>query len=108
MKRVRIGALRRRLILEAQSRTDDGGGGALLDWQPVTEVWAAIRPVSGDERLRADQVAGRVTHEIVLRYRGDVAPAMRLRETSRVFDIVAVLPSERRDSIQCLCEERFL
>ena len=108
MSTPRIGTLRDRLVLEQAIRTDDGGGGASITWQTVAELWAYVRPVSGEERLRADQTAGRITHEVWLRHRPDIVPAMRLRQGGRVLDIVAVLATARRARLRCLCEERFL
>ena len=103
-----IGNLRERLTLESPSRADDGGGGATVTWEPVSELWAAVRPISGDERLRHDAVTARVTHEVWIRHRADVVPAMRFRQGARLLDIVAVLDAGRRNRLQCLCEERQL
>ena len=74
-----IDDLDQRLTLESPSRAPDGGGGAIVTWQTVGDVWASVHPISGDERLRADQVAGRITHTVVIRRRTDVTPAMRFR-----------------------------
>jgi SPP1 family predicted phage head-tail adaptor len=104
----RIGDLRDRVTLEQEVRTPDGAGGATSSWETVEELWAAIRPITGDERLRADQVSGRLTHEVWIRYRSGVLPAMRFREDTRVLAIVAVLDSGRRTFLKCLCEERDL
>jgi len=112
MTAISIGKLRDRLTLESPSRASDGGGGATITWQTVAQVWAHVRPISGDERLRHDAVTGRVTHEVWLRHRGDVVPAMRFTDGARILDIVAVLDPVlgpgRRDRLQCLCEERHL
>jgi SPP1 family predicted phage head-tail adaptor len=104
----RIGDLADRLTLEQEVRTPDAGGGALSSWETVAELWAAVRPITGDERLRADQIAGRLTHEVWMRYRTGVLPAMRLRQGARVLAIVAVLETGRRTFLKCLCEERDL
>ena len=101
-----IGAMRERFTLEQSVRTDDGGGGASVTWETVAELWAAARPISGDERLRHDQLSGRITHEVWIRYRAGVVPAMRFRQDARVYEIVAVLEVERRARLKCLCEER--
>ena len=102
-----IGALRTRLTLEQASRTDDGGGGADISWQTVDEVWAAVRVTGGGEGLEADAVAGRLSHEIVLRYRADVTPAMRFRAGTRVYDIRAAFdPDGCRHWLKCLVQER--
>ena len=104
-----IGALRHRLALERAVRTPDGGGGVTESWVLEADVWGSIRPLSGEERLEADRVSGRVSHEIRIRYRANVVPAMRLRQGTRVFHIVAVLDDdERRRWLTCRCEGRDL
>jgi SPP1 family predicted phage head-tail adaptor len=104
-----IGALRTRLTLQQASRTGDGGGGADISWQTLDEVWAAVRVTGGGEGLAADGVSGRLTHEIVLRYRADVTPAMRFRDGARVYDIRAAFdPEGCRHWLKCLTQERDL
>jgi SPP1 family predicted phage head-tail adaptor len=102
-----IGEMRERFVLEQPVRAPDGGGGATIVWEAVAELWAAARPITGDERLRHDQLSGRLTHEVWLRYRAGVLPAMRLRQDTRIYEIVAVLEVERRARLKCLCEERL-
>jgi SPP1 family predicted phage head-tail adaptor len=105
----RIGDMRQRIAIERPERSSDGGGGADEIWQLVAEVWARLRPLSGDERNEADALAGRVSHEVVLRYRDDLGPEQRFRFAARLFDIRAVLDiDERRRFLRCLVEERDL
>jgi SPP1 family predicted phage head-tail adaptor len=102
-----IGALRRRLTLEAPVRTEGEGGTAAIAWSPVAQVWAAVAPLAGRETVAADAVTGRVTHEVRLRFRDGVRPEMRFAAGSRMFEIRAVLDEdERRRWLVCLCEER--
>jgi len=102
-----IGELRTRLTLEAPSRAGDGG--AAVTWSTVAEVWASVRPAAAGESFELDRVAGKITHEIVMRYRSGVVPEMRLRAGTRVFDIRAAFdPDARRRWIKCLAEERDL
>ena len=103
-----IGDMRERFALEQPVRTSDGGGGAAVTWEEVAQVWASARPIGGDERLAHDQLAGRLTHQVLIRYRPGVLPAMRFRQDARVYQIVAVLEVERRRRLKCLCEERTL
>jgi SPP1 family predicted phage head-tail adaptor len=101
--------LRTRLTLEAPTRAADGGGGASVTWSTVATVWASVRPTGGGESYTLDRVAGKVSHEILLRYRSGVTPEMRLREGSRVFEIRAAFdPDQRRHWLKCLAEERDL
>ena len=107
--RPRIGALRHRIVLEAPIRSADGGGGATVVWAPVAELWAAIAPTTGSESVLAESVTGRVSHEIVVRHRADIEPAMRFRLGQRRFEIAAVLDvDERRRMLRCLCREDLL
>jgi len=104
-----IGRLRHRLALEQASRTADGGGGAAENWTTVAQIWGRIRPTGGTELVDADCLSGRVSHEITLRYRTGVEPAMRITRGSRRFEIVAVIDiDERRRWLKCLCVERDL
>ena len=103
-----IGAMRERLDLEQPIRTHDGGGGASVTWDVLATVWAAVRTLTGDERLRHDQVSGRLTHEVWIRHRAGVLPAMRFRDAARIYEIVAVIGTPDRRHLQCLCEEHPL
>jgi SPP1 family predicted phage head-tail adaptor len=101
--------LRHRLVLEEAQRVSDGGGGFTEDWVTVATLWAAIEPGGGGEGVESGRLAGRVTHEITLRYRAGVTPAMRLRQGTRVFHILAAIDEgERQHWLRCLCEERDL
>lgn len=109
MRSARISVLRHRPVLEQASRTSDGGGGVTESWTAVATLWAQIRPLSGKERLEADRISGQIGHEVILRYRQGVLPAMRLRHGTRIFHILAVLDEdERHERLKCLCEERGL
>ena len=106
---VRIGDLRHRIVLEQVVRQDDGSGGAEETWELVEELWAALRPISGQESDASDQLAGRITHEIWLRYRPGVKPEMRFRIGARIFDVRAVIDAgERRQFLKCMAEEKNL
>lgn len=102
-----IGALRQRVTLQQVVRTADGGGGVAETWNIIAELWAAVRPVSGDERIAADGLSGQLTHEVWVRHRTGVTPAMRFLFGSRILDILAVVDVEGR-RLKCLCRERDL
>ena len=109
MKLPTIGQLRHRLTLEAPVRTSDGAGGAFETWQPIAELFAAMRAIGGNETVAHDRVTGRITHEFWLRPRGDLAPSLRFRLGMRLFHIHAVLiADEHGRRMRCLCEERDL
>jgi SPP1 family predicted phage head-tail adaptor len=105
----KIGELKRRVVLEQATRTPDGAGGAALSWTTVATLFAAVRALSGGESFAFDRIGGRVTHEFIIRHRGDVQPAMRFRLGTRLFEILAALDLDgRRRHLRCLVEERDL
>jgi SPP1 family predicted phage head-tail adaptor len=101
--------LRDRVTLEELARASDEGGGFVETWEKVAELAADIRPADGSETVEADRLAASLTHQIALRYRPSVQPAMRFRKTGRVFHILSVIDvDERRRWLKFLCEEREL
>lgn len=109
MNDIRIGDLRQRIVIEAVTLTGDGGGGVDEVWVPVADVWAAVLPLSGSERVEADAISGRLSHEVWMRFRDDVAPDMRFRMGTRVFDIRVVMNIEERQRfLRLFAEERDL
>jgi SPP1 family predicted phage head-tail adaptor len=104
-KPISIGDLRTRLLLEAPVRTGDGAGGWCVAWTTVAEVWAALRPLAGDEGLVLDRVAGTLRYEIVIRHRADVTLQMRLRDGARSYDIRSAFdPDGRRHWLKCIAD----
>ncbi|MBI3440666.1 MAG: phage head closure protein [Proteobacteria bacterium] len=92
-----ISEMKRRITLQEQVRTPDGGGGFTVTWQniaTVPEVYAAIVPLSGAEQLRHHQLEASVTHRITLRYRSDVTTAMRIVHDTTVYHITAVIDQD--------------
>ena len=106
---VTIGDLRHRVEIQQIARTSDGGGGAAITWTLVAEVWAAIWPRNANERFDLDRIAGRATHDIWIRARGDVKPEMRIRFGVRTFDIRGVIDVEDRGAwLKCVVQGRDL
>jgi SPP1 family predicted phage head-tail adaptor len=105
MSIVPIGALDRRLVLEAPSDTADGAGGAVTGWASVAEIWANVAPSTGSERFLSDALRVQVSHRITIRNRADITPAMRLRDGARIFRISAILDRARRNRLVLLCLE---
>lgn len=105
--RLAAGRLRHRITIESQSTVSDGQGGNTATWGTLATVWAAISATGGREFQAARQSRPTLSHEITMRHRSDVTPAMRVKlSASRVFGIVAVIdPDETRTATVLHCEE---
>lgn len=101
-----VGALRRRLLLEAPAEMSDGAGGQFRSFQTIAAVWAQVEWLSGDERWRGGRPEQVASHRITLRWRAGVDAGQRLRDGEQVFDIRAVGdPDGGRRRLVCLVEE---
>jgi SPP1 family predicted phage head-tail adaptor len=106
MARVPIGALRVRLTIETPVERPDGAGGLTRSWSVVGMVFAAIEPLSGEERILADRLEERVTHRVTLRAGPALKAGQRFRRNERLLAIRTVYdPDERGTRLLCLCEE---
>jgi SPP1 family predicted phage head-tail adaptor len=101
-----VGALRRRLVLEAPVATPDGLGGRTQIFQTVAALWAQVEWLGGGERWRLGRPEQAGSHRITLRWRAGVDAGQRLRDGARLFDIRAVAdPDGGRRRLVCLAEE---
>lgn len=104
--KIEIGDLRHRITIERPMRTPDGGGGFVISWAHVADVWAAVWPRSSIESVALDRVAGRATHNVWIRHRFGIVPEMRIRMGTRTFDIRGVLDIDERGRwLKCIVEE---
>lgn len=109
-----IGAMRERVTIQREVRTDDGAGGALVAWDNLAIVWARVTPISGNDIVRAQALALNITHRVLMRWRADLdnpgAERYRLlwfsANGARVMNIIGhpVNLDERRRFLQITCE----
>lgn len=103
-----IGRLRHRVLLQRALRTEDEGGAALVTWETIAVVSAAIKAISGDEIELSDVRAGRSNFRVTLRYRSDIGPTSRIVAGSRILNVRAALDIDGRQRwLQCQCEEEL-
>jgi len=109
MSKISLGSLRHRVTLERPELTTDTGGGADITWVKVADIWASIEPLSGLERFLDHQTQSVLTHKIIIRFREDVLPEMRLRKGQRGFEIISVMNEKERNHWLALeCAEEGL
>ena len=103
---MRIGQLRKRVIVQAETQAVDAAGGYMLGWTNFASVWAEIEPITGQEHVVAAHLEGHVTHHVTMRYVSGVTTDMRIFYNSRLFNIRAVLNTDERNQwTELLVEE---
>jgi SPP1 family predicted phage head-tail adaptor len=101
-----IGALKRRLVLEAPAETADGAGGVTRVYASEATLWAQVTPVSARAEVAADSFGPALRHRIVIRAQGGITARHRLRDGARIYRIVAVRESANRRFLEIDAEER--
>jgi SPP1 family predicted phage head-tail adaptor len=88
----RTGKYRKRINIQSYTKTRGGEGGYIQSWATDASRWANINPISGQERVDADQVKALRTHTISMRfYSGTLSAKQRVLFGTRVFHIVSVV-----------------
>lgn len=90
---MRAGKLRHRVTLQKLIQAQNPVTGELTkQWVDLDSVWASIEYLSGREFIAAQAVQSEVTARILIRYRSDVEPKMRIKYRDKLYNIHGVLP----------------
>lgn len=82
-----VGKLRKRIVIQSQTRTMDDTGGNTVTWGTFATVWAEIEPKSANQVLWSMSLQHRVTHKVTIRQLVGVDSSMRILYGSRIFQI---------------------
>lgn len=98
-----------RTPIEIQTNTEfdrSGDGGVIPRWVGAFRTFANIEPLTGQQLERAQQIAGKVTHQVTVRYMPGITRQMRVKHNDRYLTINAVLNSgEQNIELKLLCSE---
>jgi SPP1 family predicted phage head-tail adaptor len=98
------GQLRHQVKLQQFVETVTAGGGRTKGWSDLSEnptVWAAVEPLDGTERFRAQAVDARMSHRVTMYYHPDVTAKTRILHEGRVLEVIGPPVDENE-------EHRFL
>lgn len=104
---MRAGKLDRRLtILRFGEIGRDALNQPIEGYAAVATVWAQQRPVRGEERFEAQQVAASQVMTFHIRYRRDLTVKDRVLYDGRTFDITDIREIGRREVSEFDCVAR--
>lgn len=101
---MQAGTLRHRVQLQRRAPGRDAAGQPTTTWESVATVWADVRHQGGLETIKAGAATSVVQASIRIRHRAGVDSGMRALHGARTYNILAVLPDARRESIDLACE----
>lgn len=89
--------MRRRITIQSVTSVSDGMGGTTDTVVAVaTDIPARVRPLEGNELLRAQQTGMHRPHEFTIRYRPGVTGSKTLLYAGRTFDIKSIQDPEEK------------
>ena len=103
---MQAGRLRHRVELQKPIRAQDASGEIVISWLTYATVWAFVKPLTGQERLEAQQVTPGISHEVRMRYRRDVISDHHVLYDNRTLEIDAVIDvNEQGRELRLICKE---
>lgn len=104
---MKAGQLKEFVTVQQAATTSDVGPGKTVAWTTLAaDLFAAVIPAGGAERLQVDGIRSYVSYRVTLRHRDDIEPKMRLIWGSRVLQIQTVVdPDGRRRTLELDCVE---
>jgi len=108
---IRAGDLNHRLVIQNLVETSDTFSAAATEsWVTLSTVWADIKPMSGNEIMRAQQAESRVDTRIRIRYLAGLKARARGSESVEngtvYYDFISILPNRQRGYIDILALQR--
>ena len=98
--------MRYRVKVERATNTRDAGGGIAQAFNPVTFIYADIKPKSANSVYRQGMLQEKVTHEVTIRYMTNIDTNSRITFGTRQFAINGIINVDERDRfLTLLCEE---
>lgn len=109
---MQAGQLRRKVIIQVNSPTQDARGEPDDAWSTAWTIWAAIYPQTGSETKAGEQTVPQITHKIRIRYSSTISgitPAHRILWGTRIFEINFInRPQEHQRFLDLMCIETQL
>lgn len=108
---MQAGNLRKRLVLQQRSSSQDSYGQQVIGWTTLATLWGQVETLSGNQLARAQSIYSAVTHKVTVRYQSLFADiktvgSYRIVLGSALYDVGASLNIDQRNrTIELLCEE---
>lgn len=103
---IQAGKLNKRIELQMVTNGRDPTGGTTETWTKVTDRWAGIRPLRGQERFEAAQIEAQTAFILKIRFHPQIDATWRVKFGVRIFNITAIINvGERNEYQEIYCKE---
>ena len=101
-----IGALDRRLILQAPVETPDGAGGVTRSYDAVATLWGSVTPLAARADIAAESRGAALRVRIVMRLLDDATTRHRIVDGAHTYTVTALREIAGRRFLEIDVEER--
>lgn len=86
---MKAGDLRHPIEIQHLTAVRDPGTGEFGDpaWSKFSDTWASVEPLSAKDLIAAQAAQSEATARMVIRYRPDILPTMRIVHRGQVYSI---------------------
>jgi len=86
---MKAGTLRHPIEIQHLSAVRDPGSGEFGEpgWKVFANTWASVEPLSAKDLIAAQAAQSEATARIVIRYRPDILPTMRIVHRGQIYSI---------------------
>lgn len=102
---MKAGRLRNRITIQKQVNHKDELGQLVNEWVDICTIRAEIRDLSGKEYQNSQVEQSLTDCKILIRYRNDITPDMRVLCNGIYYDIKAVLEDVKRTRLELPCQK---
>lgn len=103
---MRSGLLRHKITIQRGTETQNSFNEPIVSWSTFAQRYAELLPQTGREFIAARQIVPELQHLIRLRWLAGVTPKMRVTMDGRVFDILAGIDLDGRNTeLHLACRE---
>ena len=101
------GQFKTRITIQHYTDAEDASGATVKRWEPLAEVWANVRHLSGYEAIKADAVTSVTRASVRIRLRTGINAGMRVLANGLTYEIKSVQPDlTSRQHVDLVCEVR--
>jgi len=102
---LKAGKLRHKLTIQNYTITNTYGT-VTKTWATYATTWGSIEPLKGKEFFESAKENAELTHRIRIRYTAGITTKMRVIWNSKVFEIMAVIDKDEKDTeYELMCKE---
>ena len=91
--------MRHRIAIEEPHITSDGGGGSVVAWEKLQDIWAEVIPTTPAETNLGGQIVQTISFNVTTRYVKGINHNMRVKFSGRYYNIKTVWNEGNKNKI---------